>query len=181
MQDCEDLCDLNHISVWSRQWLLNFNAEKCVVLRIKSAIQYVYTLNGTYLQEVKSQKDLGVTISNTLHPSKHIATVVKRANSRIYMIKRCFTGLTQKKVLTLYTSLVCTILEYASPVWSPWQAKELLEKTQRKCLRLCQEYIHLESLESRRDRMDLVETFKFKKGLYKTPPYDMFTPSHTGH
>ena len=76
------------------------------------------------------------------------------------------------------------ILEYASPVWSPWQAgdKELLEKTQRKCLRLCQEDIHLESLESRRDRdpMDLVEAFKFKKGFYKTPSSDMFTPSHTG-
>ena len=73
-----------------------------------------------------------------------------------------------------------TIHEYASPVWSPWQAgdKELLEKTQRKCLRLCQEDIQLESLESRRDRMDLVETFKFKN---KTPPSDiMFTSSHTG-
>ncbi len=182
-QDCENLQrDLNHLSVWSRQWLLNFNADKCVVLRIKSSLNYIYTLNGTYLQEVKSQKDLGVTISNTLHPSNHISTIVKRANSRIYMIKRCFTGLTQKKVLTLYTSLVRPILEYASPVWSPWQAgdKELLEKTQRKCLRLCQEDINLESLESRRDRMDLVETFKFKKGCYKTLPTDMFTPSHTG-
>ena len=28
--------------------------------------------------------------------------------------------------------------------------------------------------------MDLVETFKFKKGCYKTLPTDMFTPSHTG-
>ena len=63
LQDCENLQrDLNHLSVWSRQWLLNFNADKCVVLRIKSSLNYIYTLNGTYLQEVKSQKDLGVTI-----------------------------------------------------------------------------------------------------------------------
>ena len=34
------------------QWLLQFNATKCVVLW-KSAIRYAYTLNGTQLSEVK--------------------------------------------------------------------------------------------------------------------------------
>ncbi len=147
LENCQEIQnDLNNLSVWSRQWLLKFNADKCVVLRIKSALDYVYTLNGTYLQEVQSQKDLGVTISNNLHPSLHIANIVKKANSRIFMIRRCFSGFTQKKVLTLYTSLIRPILEYAAPVWSPWQVKdkELLEKTQKRCLRLCPEEIELE-------------------------------------
>ncbi len=79
---------------------------------MKSAIRYVYTLNGTQLSEVNSQKDLGVTISNDLFPSTHINNIVKQANSRIFIIRRCFTGFTstKKKILTLYTSLVRPIL-----------------------------------------------------------------------
>ena len=44
------------------------------------AVKYVYTLNGTYLRDVDSQNDLGVTISNDLMPSKHILNIVKKAN-----------------------------------------------------------------------------------------------------
>ncbi len=100
---------------------------------MKSAIQYVYTLNGTCLSEVDSQNDLGVTITSDLMPSQHILNIVKKANSRIYMIKLCFTGLTKKKLLTLYKSIVRPIMEYASPVWNPWQVKdkEILQKKPR--------------------------------------------------
>ncbi len=180
--DCQELQnDLNNLAAWSKQWLLNFNATKCVALRIKNAVKYVYTLNGTYLRDVDSQNDLGVTISNDLMPSKHILNIVKKANSRIYMIKRCFTGLTKQKLLTLYKSIVRPIMEYASPVWSPWQVKdkEILQKTQDRCLRLCNENIELETLEERRKKTDLVETFKFKRGFYKTPSNTFFKESHT--
>ncbi len=181
-EDCQELQDdLNELSAWSKQWLLRFNASKCVVLKMKSAIQYAYTLNGTFLNEVESQNDLGVTITSDLMPSQHILNIVKKANSRIYMIKRCFTGLTKKKLLTLYKSIVRPIMEYASPVWCPWQVKdkEISQKTQDRCLRLCKEHVDLESLEDRRKQTDLVETFKFKRGFYKTPSSVFFKDSHT--
>ena len=75
---------------------------------------------------------------------------------------RCFTGFSERKILTLYTSLIRPILEYASPVWSPWMVKdvEILQNTQKGCLKLCPEEIQIESLEERRERMDLLETFK---------------------
>ncbi len=38
----------------------------------------------------------------------------------------------------------------------------------------------IKSLQERRERTDPIETLKFKKGLYKTNPSRMFTPSHTG-
>ena len=90
-------------------------------------------------------------------------------------------GLTKKKLLTLYQSIVRPIMEYASPVWSPWQVKdkEILQKTQDRCLRLCKEHVDLESLEDRRKKTDLVETFKFKRGFYKTPSSVFFKDSHT--
>ena len=62
-EDCNALqADLNALAAWSRKWLLRFNETKCVVLKIHSAIQYVYTLNGKCLSEETSQKDLGITI-----------------------------------------------------------------------------------------------------------------------
>ena len=114
-------------------------------------------------------------------PSQHILNIVKKANSRTYMIRRCFTGLTKKKLLTLYKSIVRPIMEYASPVWNPWQVKdkEILQKTQDRCLRLCKEHVDIESLEDRRKKTDLVETFKFKRGFYKTPSSVFFKDSHT--
>ena len=84
--------------------LINFNALKCIVLRIREAIRYIiyiYTLDGVNLESVDSQKDLGVTISKTLKPATHIDIITKKAHQKIGMIKRCFTKFTEKKVTTL--------------------------------------------------------------------------------
>jgi hypothetical protein len=170
-EDCVSLQDdLNSLSTWSRTWLLNFNESKCVVLRIKAAISFFYSMNGVYLNEVTDQKDLGVLISNDLKPSKHINTIVKKSYQKLGMFRRCFSGFTQEKVIILYTSIIRPTLEYASIVWSPWLKKDVqkLEKVQKRCLRLCNEEIKLEPLESRRHFTDMVETYKYLNGFYKT-------------
>ena len=101
--DCDNLqCDLNALSAWSKLWLLEFNAEKCVVLRIRAAINYQYSLNTVHLQEVASQKDLGITVSNTLSPTLHMQDIVKKAHCKIAMFCHCFTGLDEAKVSILY-------------------------------------------------------------------------------
>ena len=87
------------------------------------------------------------------------------------MIKRCFTNFTEKKVTTLYQSIIRPALEYASPVWNPWYKQNIdkLEKVQRKCLQLCSKEIELDSLDKRRKFTDCVETYKFVHNQYKTP------------
>ena len=133
-------------------WLFKFNASKCVVLKIRESLNYLYTLNGKYLDNVTEQKDLGIIISNNLHPRKHIIDVTKKANQRIEMIKRCFTDLTEKKVGILYKTIIRPVLEYGTPVWSPWQQKDiqLIEKVQNRCMKLCNSDLTLDSLEKRR-------------------------------
>ena len=50
-QDCISLQDdLHALSEWSRKWLLKFNESKCVVLRIKSSIEFIYQLNSVNSQ-----------------------------------------------------------------------------------------------------------------------------------
>ena len=176
--DCDKLQrDLNALSAWSRIWLLDFNATKCVVLRIKAAIKYQYSLNGVYLQEVSSQKDLGITVSNTLTPNVHINEITKKARQKTAMIRRCFTGLDEKKVSTIYTSLIRPALEYASTAWSPLSKENIckLEKAQNRCLRLCKDRIPMESLQQRRRRTELVDTYKFINSQYKTPVEKYFS------
>ena len=121
-----------------------------VVLKIHSAMQYVYTLkfNGTCLSDECSQKDLGITINKDLKPATHISNIVKKANSRIHLIRRCFSGFTKQKILTRYTSLVRLLFEYGSHVWNPWLEKDIsiLQKSQTRCLKLRTEPIELVSL-----------------------------------
>ena len=116
--DCDSLQnDLNELAAWSKHWLLDFNAEKCVVLRICAALTYQYSLNGIYLQEVSSQKDLGVTVNNFLTPANHIQQIVSKANQKTAMFRRCFTGFSEVKVTTFYQSIVTVrpALEYIHP------------------------------------------------------------------
>ena len=80
------------LAAWSRDCLLNFSKEKCLALCIRTPYNYPYSIEGHYLTHVKDQKDLGITISEDLKPSKHIQAIMRKASQRIGMIKRCFTN-----------------------------------------------------------------------------------------
>lgn len=178
LDDCHKIQnDLNSLSVWSETWMLKFNAGKCVVMKIREKFKYRYTLNGIYLEEVNDQKDLGVLISKDLSPRTHIVEIVKKANQRIGMVRRCFTNLTAKKVTTLYTTMIRSVLEYGAPTWSPFYQKDIdiLEKVQKRCLRLSNEEIKLPSLRTRRLTADLCEVYKYLNGLYRTGCDELFT------
>ena len=187
VDDCKILQDdLNSLSLWSEVWLLKFNAGKCVVMKIRNKVNYRYSLNGVYLQEVVDQKDLGVIISNDLSPRTHIIEIVKKANQRVGMIRRCFTSHTAKKVGTLYTTMVRSVLEFGAPTWSPYYSKDIdiLENVQNRCLRLSKEEITLPSLSRRRLEQDLCEVYKYIHGHYKTGSGELFHMAHrqlSGH
>ena len=122
--DCQEIQgDLNTLSAWSKIWLLRINETKCIVLQIRKCFEFIYYLNGIPLIEEDNQRDLGVIIYNDLHPDCHISHIVKKANQRIGLIRRCFTNLTSAKVSILYKSIVRPILEYGSTDWSPYLVK----------------------------------------------------------
>ena len=64
--------DLNMLGAWSQNWLLKFNALKCVVLKTEQNHNFHYLLNGTFLSKAEDQRDLGVIVSNNVNPRKHI-------------------------------------------------------------------------------------------------------------
>ena len=72
-------------------------------------------------------------------------------------------------------------MEYGSPAWSPWHLKDIraLEKVQERCLGLIKgEKPEIESLENRRRKADLLETFKMLRGYYKNDSQRFFSFSN---
>ena len=66
-----------------------------------------YTLNGSQIMSVTTEKDLGVRVSIKLSWNNHIDVIISKANKMIGMIKRICTNECDQKILTiLYKSLV---------------------------------------------------------------------------
>ena len=73
------------------------------------------------LEEVMDAKYLGVTLSNDLEGSKHIAIMTNKANSKLSFLRRNLKGCPKKLKQTAYFSLVRSFMEYDATVWDPYQ------------------------------------------------------------
>ena len=137
-------------------------------------------MNEGSIKEGRSIKDLGVTFQRDLKFKLHISDVINKAYSTLGVIRRNFNLLDKRSFTSLYTSLVRSKLEYAVSVWSPHTSglTEDLERVQRRATKIpkqCKnmnyrrrmEYLNLPSLKYRRDRGDMIETFKILRGFYE--------------
>ena len=121
---------------------MQLNPVKCKEMRVSflhynsCELQPIAT-GGTYIEEVTSFKLLGVYISNDFSWATHCEYVVKKANRRFYAIrqlKKC--GAPQGGLISIYCSLVRSILEYAIVVFAnpPKYLSQDLERIQRRAL-----------------------------------------------
>ena len=166
-----------------------FNVKKCKVLRVGHYnVHHGYSMNGEVLQSVTEETDLGVIISNDLKPYKQCVSAVKKGNMTLGMIKRHLVSRDKSTIVRLYKSLVRPKLEYCIQSWNPSLIKdiELLEQVQHRATKLIPEISHLSyherlkrlnfsTLELRRHRGDLIETFKILKGKEGIPMNSLFS------
>lgn len=189
LEDCRLLQgDINRAQGWADENKLSFNVKKCfkfTFTRKKNPITHEYRFNNIILTTKVEMKDLGVTLDTKISFETHISKITNRAYSMLGFIFRNGSNFMQIKTFeTLYKTLVRSIIEYASFVWSPFYHKyiEELEKIQKKFLRflyykkygtyifdipykaLLHEFRY-ETLESRRKKSAL--TFLFKIIHYK--------------
>ena len=120
---------------------MKFNPTKCEVMRIshnKNKRSTHYNISGNELRNVSNYKDLGVIMASDLKWSKHVEQIVHKANRVLGLLKRTVGGKNKDIFSNLYKTLVCPILEYACPVWSPHLAKDIheIEKIQRRASRI---------------------------------------------
>ena len=132
---------LSSLDNWSTRNNLKFNESKCKVLTItrkKHPICFNYKLGSTELLKVNEEKDLGVTVTDTLSWNPHIQNIVSKANKLLGHLKRTCPLLPDVNVRrTLYLSIVKSQLSYATVVWSPHHIylKLKTERVQRRATR----------------------------------------------
>ena len=185
IRDSEDQkqlqADLDKLQEWSDRWFLKFNTGKCKKIGFGPRnSNFSYSMGGTQLTHSQQESDLGVVISADLKPSAQVVKAASSANSMLGQIRKTFTCLNEKTLPPLFKALVRPRMEFAIQAWSPYLRKDVqkLEKIQRRATKLVPSLsnlpyearlsaLGLTTLEERRTRGDMLETFKILKGLDK--------------
>ena len=180
--------DLDNLSNWSKYWQLPFNAKKCKTLHFGYQNPKIeYSLNDHILEEAHDQKDLGVIIDVELKFHQHTASVSKKANQILGLIKRSFYTRDEMTILTLYTSMVRPHLEYGNVIWGPHYQRDItmVESVQRRATKLITslrnkpyherlQLLKLPTLLYRRKRGNMIQMFKIVKGFVRVDTKKLF-------
>ena len=176
--------DLKSLEDWERNWLLEFNTDKCKVLHIElnGNEHFDYVLNGRNLKKTEQEKDLGVLTSGTLLWNDQVESCISKANQMLCWISRNLISRERFLMLRVYKTLIRPHLEYCVQLWNPaaehgnWSLILRIESVQRRFTRMIEgvgllpyserlQILQLTTLAERRSRGDLIEVYKASQGL----------------
>ena len=109
--------DLQQLSRWSLNWMMDFNVKKCDILTItrkRTPSIREYHLSNGLIPRVKENKYLGVTVSADIRWKKHCQTIRHKASRNLEFLHRTFSPCTRILKSRAYTALVRPQLEYVS-------------------------------------------------------------------
>ena len=195
--------DLNSMWTWSESTLLKFHPDKCKSMTLRrgnEAPTRSYTMNdGAHnLEQVTTEKDIGLLVDSRLQFEEHIQSKVNKANSVMGIIRRTYAFLNKDNFLPLYKALVRPHLEYVNQAWKPHLKKHIniLENAQRRATRQVQglsdltyeerlRNLNLPTLSYRRLRGDMIETYKILSKKYDPAVceglFELSTTTTRGH
>ena len=170
---------LHKLEEWAVRMQMSFHPGKCKVMHLGSKNpRKSYSMKdgkgGTHiLEEAIVEKVLGVKIDQQLKFTDHVQAKVNAANKTLGFIRHSFQYLDKEIFTLLYKALVRPHLEFASCIWSPQHKynKDAIERVQRRATKLVPglynlsyserlSELKLESLEFRRRRADMLETYR---------------------
>ena len=176
--------DIEKLQTWEVDWLMEFNPDKCEIIRItnrrKKKIVTNYSIHEHQLKEVKGAKYLGVTTDRTLSLNEHINSVTKKANNTRAFLQRNINRCPEAIKTLCYQAFVRPIVEYASTVWDPSTEKNIksVKNVQRQAARFVKsdyrrrssvttmlESLNWVSLASRRAEAKLVMLYRITNNL----------------
>ena len=191
--------DLDKLDEWSAKWLMGFNVDKCKVMHLGGSNQgrdYFMRapdqLNRRQLEEVESEKDLGVWVTRDMKPSLQSVKAANRGMSVLRTIRKTFLNFTERNFQALYRTFVQPHLEYCIQAWRPYMKKDIskLETVQRRATKMVDglrdtpyevrlQILGMSHLEDRWNRGDCIEAYKILTEKLDVDSSKYFVPSHT--
>ena len=113
--------DLYALEKWEQDWSMEFNSDKCEVVRItrkRNPVIFPYKLHLQELNVTNAAKYLGVTITKDLNWTPHINNIKGKARNTLRFIKR---NIKTSNTKMAYNTYVRPQVEYCSTIWNPWQ------------------------------------------------------------
>ena len=122
LQDIEGITnhDLRNVSVWAKQWLVDFNPNKTEAVIFSSRKDHgelVLYFENSRINIVDQHKHLGITLSSSGLRNDHINNTLNTASKIIHIMRRLQFTLTRAALNQIYLFYVRPILEYSSIVW----------------------------------------------------------------
>ena len=172
---------------------LNLAHHKCAVIKIKkdSVVDNSQFFFDNYqINEQDSIRDLGIYISSNMTWTNHISHICSKASVKSYQILKSTKTKNIWTLVHLFTTYIRPLIEYNSPIWSPYLLKEInqIERIQRhytkRAFQRCgipfNGYkdrlvkVGLMSLQSRRVFLDLLFMYKLINNLIDINFRDFF-------
>ena len=101
----------------------------------------VLNLDGEPVTQAKTFKYLGITLDENLTYNCHINSIIKYANHKLYLLRRCRKYLNTETAILLYKSHILPIIEYGDTLYMSANSKHLerLQIIQNSGLKSCLE------------------------------------------
>ncbi len=190
---------LDRLHAWSTEWQLPISFSKCSFFApgTGGCDIGIFFIGGKVLPATSLISDLGVLLDRKLKFDAHIHSIVKKAHTKGYMIRKCFLSSDRNLLIRAYNTYVRPALEYASSIWSPSYVGLIdeIEAVQRRFTKKLGglenlsysdrlDILGIKSLAYRRLYADLCMVYKIINGYVALDFSSLFShgPSHTrGH
>ena len=139
--------DLDRVVIWANENNMKLHPDKFVFVNFNCRSNRFFLLghlpfynenicylsSGKVLETSSSVKDLGVTFTPELSWSTHVCSIVKSAKKKAGWALSAFRDRSPCTMLTLYKSLIRSLLEYNCPLWNGLSLQEVrdIEAVQR--------------------------------------------------
>ena len=175
---------MNQVQDWSNKNDMRLNAKKTKLMissfgETPPCLRPV-RINNSPIEYVDEAKVLGIHINNMLTWDDHCEAIIKKANSRLYILVGLIrAGAKMEHKVLSYTTYIRPILEYGAPCWSPGLNKDQIESiksVQDRCIKLIvpgkgvtegRVMLKLDTLETRRDKLCKDFFYKCTKECHK--------------
>ena len=133
--------DIDNLLRWATLNKMKFHPDKCKLLRCtlkQNKTDIRYYLGNEEIKQCTNETDLGVVTTQKLTMTDHQKKVATKFSQRLGLIKRVCTIIGSRfKRRTLYVSLVRSLTEHCSQVWSPVSkaSTDYFEKLQKRAIK----------------------------------------------